>query len=56
MLAWAAAAIGAVIGALQARRKGGKVLDMLQYGAVYAMIAGLIATVIMITLIRMGVK
>ena len=56
MLAWAAAAIGAVIGVIQARRKGGKALDMLQFGAVYGIIFGLIAVVLMIVLVRMGYR
>jgi hypothetical protein len=34
--------IAATLGALQARRRGGRRLDMLQYGAVYAIITALI--------------
>ena len=40
---------GALIGTLQARRKKGNMLDMAQYGAVYAIIfaiLGLLATII----------
>ncbi len=34
--------IGAILGAVRAKMRGGKVLDMLQWGAVFAMIFGLI--------------
>ncbi len=34
--------IGAILGIIGARRRGGKVLDLLQWGAVLAMIGGLI--------------
>lgn len=34
--------IGAIVGAVRAKVRGGKVLDMLQWGAVFAMIFGLI--------------
>ena len=40
---------GAIIGALTARRRGGKLLDMLQFGAGYAIafaLAGLIITIV----------
>lgn len=33
---------GAVLGTLSARRRGGNRLDMLQYGAVYAIVFGLL--------------
>ncbi|MFW8636194.1 hypothetical protein [Cribrihabitans pelagius] len=41
--------LGALLGAAQARRRGGNTADMLQYGAVYAMvfgILGLLATIL----------
>lgn len=41
--------LGALIGALKARKHGGNTLDMLQYGAVYAIlfgIVGLLATIL----------
>ena len=41
--------LGALIGALKARKRGGNTLDMLQYGAVYAIIfgmVGLLATIL----------
>ena len=34
--------LGALIGALRARARGGKALDMAQWGAVFAIIFGLI--------------
>ena len=34
--------IGSIVGAVRAKMCGGKVLDMLQWGAVFAMIFGLI--------------
>ena len=34
--------IGSIVGAVRAKMRGGKVLDMLQWGAVFAMIFGLI--------------
>ncbi|WP_176695395.1 hypothetical protein [Phaeobacter sp. B1627] len=40
---------GAALGAFKARKRGGNLADMLQYGAVYAMIfgiLGLLATII----------
>ncbi|MEW2911602.1 hypothetical protein [Leisingera sp. JC11] len=41
--------LGGLIGALKARKRGGNTLDMLQYGAVYAIIfgiVGLLATIL----------
>lgn len=54
MLAWAAAAIGAVIGIFQAKRRGGKPLDMAQYAGVYAMIFGIIGVIVQLIIIRSG--
>ena len=34
--------IGAIVGAVRAKMRGGKTLDMLQWAAVFAMIFGLI--------------
>lgn len=42
--------LGGLIGALSARKRGGNTLDMLQYGAVYAMVfgvLGLLATILL---------
>lgn len=44
--------IGAIIGALRARAKGGKGKDMLQWGAVFAIIFGLIGLFVLIFLQR----
>ncbi|KIC39300.1 MULTISPECIES: hypothetical protein [unclassified Leisingera] len=41
--------LGGLIGALKAKKRGGNTLDMLQYGAVYAIIfgvLGLLATIL----------
>lgn len=48
MIVIGAALLGAVLGVLSARRKGGNRLDLLQYGAGYAIafaLAGLIITI-----------
>lgn len=46
-------AVGAVFGALLARKRGGRGLDMLQYGAGYAIMFGLICLFISIILSRL---
>lgn len=49
MIILIAAILGAILGALQARRRKGGTADILQYAAVYALIfaiAGLFATLI----------
>lgn len=48
MIVLAGLVIGAVVGALTARRRGGKRLDILQYAAIYAIgftLLGLFATI-----------
>jgi len=42
MIVIAGIALGAVTGVLQARRKGGNRLDMLQYGGVFAIIGAIL--------------
>ncbi len=44
--------IGAIFGALRARARGGKGKDMLQWGAVFAIIFGLIGIFVLIFLQR----
>ena len=44
--------IGAVLGALRAKAKGGQRKDMLQWGAVFAIIFGLIGLFVLIFLQR----
>ncbi|MEY8799663.1 hypothetical protein AB9K35_04990 [Leisingera sp. XS_AS12] len=34
--------LGALLGAFKARKRGGNTLDMLQYGAVYAIVFGIL--------------
>ncbi len=46
------ALIGAAIGALRARKGGGKTLDMVQYGAAFGVIFAIIGLFINIALIR----
>lgn len=40
--------VGAVVGAFRARSRGGKTKDMLQWGAVFAIIFGLIGLFVLI--------
>ncbi|WP_291839936.1 hypothetical protein [Limimaricola sp.] len=44
--------LGALVGALRARAQGGKTLDMLQWGAVFAIIGALIGLAILIGIDR----
>lgn len=56
MIAWVAALVGVIVGTVQALRRGGKALDVLQYGAVYGLIFAIIGVVIQIVLIRLGMR
>lgn len=40
--------LGGLIGALKARKRGGNTLDMLQYGAVYAIVFGMLSLLVSI--------
>lgn len=44
--------IGAIVGALTAKLKGGKPFDLLQWGAVFAMIFGVIGLFILVFIER----
>lgn len=44
--------LGAVLGALAARRRGGKTADLVQWGAVCALVLGLIGLIVMIAIDR----
>lgn len=46
--------IGALGGALRAKKRGGNRLDMAQYAAIYGMIFGLIGLFVTISFARMG--
>jgi hypothetical protein len=46
--------LGAVIGGLLARKRGGDLKDLLQYGAVYGIVFALLALVISIVVFRLG--
>ncbi|KAF0677641.1 apolipoprotein acyltransferase [Profundibacterium mesophilum] len=52
MIVFAVALIGAIWGGLQARRRGGNRLDMLQYAAGYAILFGLLGLVATIIIAR----
>ncbi len=54
MIWTAAIVIGAAFGAYSAKKRGGKRLDMLQYGAAYAIAFGLIGLAIGVFLDRMA--
>jgi hypothetical protein len=45
--------IGAVLGALVASRKGGKLFDLLQWGAVFAILGGLVGLFVLIAIDRL---
>jgi len=47
--------LGALAGAFEAKRRGGKTLDLLQWGAVIAMIGGVIGMFIAIFITRAAV-
>ena len=49
-----AAAIGAVVGALRARRREGNRLDMAQWAAIHAILFALLALVALIAIDRLG--
>jgi hypothetical protein len=53
MLPILTATAGALLGALFARRKGGKGFDMAQYAAVWAIIGGLLGLLALILLTRL---
>lgn len=44
--------IGALLGALMARLKGGKTLDLLQWGGVFAIIGGLLGLFVLVYIER----
>ncbi|MFQ1700723.1 hypothetical protein ACJ5NV_09010 [Loktanella agnita] len=44
--------LGAIFGALRAKMRGGKLFDLLQWGAVFAIIFGLIGLFILIAIER----
>ncbi|MGV8951506.1 MAG: hypothetical protein ACOH2M_10420 [Cypionkella sp.] len=53
MIVIAGIIIGAILGSVLARKRGGRRLDMLQYGAVYALIFAIIGMFITIVIDRM---
>ncbi|WP_299350308.1 hypothetical protein [uncultured Shimia sp.] len=55
MIVLGSAILGAILGALQAKKRKGKPLDLLQYAAIYAMIFAVVGLFITIILHRMAV-
>lgn len=53
MLPLATAALGAVLGALTARRRKGTGFDMAQYAAVWAIIGGLLGFIVALLIARL---
>ena len=47
--------LGAIIGAIRARMRGGTVLDMLQWGAAFAVILGLVGLFALVFIQRAAV-
>ncbi len=54
MIVLTAIIFGAVLGALTARRRGGRRLDMLQYGAGYGIAFGLLGMIATVVLSRLA--
>jgi len=55
MLSAIAFLVGAVIGGLVAKRRGGKPADIAQYAAVYGLILALVTVVISVLVLRLSV-
>lgn len=53
-MTWIFAAIGAVLGALHARRRKGNGMDIAQYAAVYAIALGLVGLILNLILLRLA--
>lgn len=47
--------IGALVGVIRAKRRGGTTLDLLQWGAVFALIFGLIGLFILVFIERAAI-
>lgn len=54
MISLIAFVIGAIFGAFSAKKRGGNVLDILLYSAVYGVILAILALFITIALVRFG--
>ncbi len=52
MIVWIGAALGVAFGIFQARRRGGKGLDMAQHGAAYGIAFGIVALIVNVVIIR----
>ena len=55
MIIWGGGLLGAIIGALTARKRGGNRLDMAQYAAGFALCFMILGTITVVMLQRAGV-
>jgi len=46
--------LGAIFGAVRAKRHGGRGLDMAQYGGSYAILFGIVTLILVIVLLRVA--
>ncbi len=53
-MVWIGAVLGMLIGILTAKRRGGKALDMAQYGAVFAILFAIAALIVNVVILRSG--
>jgi hypothetical protein len=54
MIVFAGLGLGALLGAVQARRRSGKALDLLHHAAAYGIAGGLLGMVVTVVLARMA--
>jgi hypothetical protein len=54
MIVFAGLGLGALLGAVQARRRGGKTLDLLHHAAAYGIAGGVLGTIVTIAIARMA--
>lgn len=51
-MVWIGAALGVLIGIFAAKRRGGRALDMAQYGAIFGILFAIVALIINILIVR----
>lgn len=51
-MVWIGAVLGALLGVYTAKRRGGKPLDMAQFGAIFGILFAIIALIINIVIVR----
>jgi hypothetical protein len=54
MIVFAGLGVGALLGAVQARRRGGKTLDLLHHAAACGIAGGLVGMIVTVVLARMA--